>query len=141
MLQDQMYRHFDQTPPLAPEIDKLFRQKEEIKLKSEIAEPFWAWHDRREHETKRMVANDIAGRCADSSIQPGHPDYGMVFSDVARVVRDSGVASQSSDRQDAVAMGLDPATLETRDHISDNGERDGGISLPFHLGNEQGGIY
>ena len=142
------YDMMQQSQPREPQMVVQARMIEEIKskerrnrakrdaeeLNKQLNEPFWAWHERKENETKRVRVNDIAGRCADSGIQfrdiaNGHFSDAMAYS-----VWGSRVAEQSPDRQDAESMGMDAARLEAGGDQPDHGQRDGGSSLPFHMG-------
>ena len=114
----QMMRRFNQPPHLGPEIDRLIREQtrtaKEEKLKQEIAEPFWAWHERKENETKRMGSNDRTSSGTSVRLRSG-PDRARDISDhLVDSIRYSGMGRQGQDWANLIAARLGETAVDPR---------------------------
>lgn len=102
-------------PPRHQYVQEAFemRAEERDKLKKELAEPFWAWHERREHETKRVGIDDSTGSSTSVRVRSGPSSYGYLSDNLALGVRNRGVGGQSADRQDAITARVDETDVGT----------------------------
>jgi len=88
--------------------------KDAEELNKQLAEPFWAWYDRRSDEKERIRTNDSATSSTDIRVRSGPSPDGDLLNAVAYSLRVGRMASQSTYGQDAITARVDQAYVDTR---------------------------
>jgi len=84
-------------------------KKDAEELNKQLAEPFWAWHDRRENENQRVDSNDSATSSTDIRVQRGPRPDGNISDAVAYSLRAGRMGIQGAHWENAQSARVDQA--------------------------------